>query len=93
MSSWLKDGHTTVPDPELERADLVHLCMVIIRIELSMSRTESAIRRWAGPCWLTLRGRYRFRFTIGIRRLGGTRSWPWAGGRQCCPALRWIAGA
>jgi hypothetical protein len=49
MSSWLKDGHTTVPDPELERADLVHLCMVIIRIELSMSRTESAIRRWQDP--------------------------------------------
>jgi len=74
MSSWLKDGHTTVPDPELERADLVHLCMVIIRIELSMSRTESAIRRWAGHLLTYAPWPIPFRFTIGIRRLGGTRS-------------------
>ena len=43
-----------MPDPELERADLVHLCMVIIRIELSMSRTESAIRSRLGQEGISL---------------------------------------
>jgi hypothetical protein len=37
-------GHAIAPHPEHERADLVHLCTVIIGLSGPLSRAESAIR-------------------------------------------------